>query len=916
MISLFTALVLAGWPSPELRFDVRDDGTLEVLGGANAQRLSLTEAHRDGWSCIPLVHARARGSVMNFERTCAVRERFTRVPAGLEHELFVDERPPGDGPLRLRLSVDAPWRGDVAGDQHFGAPGEPGWQYGAAFLLRGRVRVPLETRRVAGGLELVVPEAELNRPDAFPLHIDPLVRGQSVVLDPFSADGISPADSAAPAVAWSHDGRSFLAVWEDNRRAPSSDLNTDLFGALIDVSPDGGGRWNLARTDVGPQMHPVVVQADGGFLVAWEDRGLADEVKVGFVARPSTSGVSATLQPLESVPQLFGGALSLAVASGTRPQVIVYAPTRTPTAVSVVLTDGTTLFSNVDAGFVVRNTAVAVTPNDVFFGATDGVQNSVVWKNGVVLSSALGGDELGLATDPNNVFISVRNPAVVGPAASVQVFSVESNFTLLSTLSGSFEPSWTLHQGKATLGVLQSNTLSVRQTTFASPLMQVSLPNPALDLALASNGSQLIGVWTEGRLGTRSVQWSFLPTLAPKALALTGAPLRRLARVAFDGDRALVVWVSDRQLKGQWLLRTATNDLMTATSPFVIGAELVGTRIGALDVTVLRTGEAVVAWSADTLANGNLIRTQRRALNVTTTMASTNTAVGAFVTQLELETNGSTASLAWLENRTVKAMEVGVGLPTDLFDAATSVVGFDLACLANVAQCTVIADATIGVRIIDYPDRVPTSLTRVLTGTGPVAATSTDNGIAVAFVRSGTVVVTGRATVDTALGSFPVVAQPKRLVLAGSPLVLGALDESVFPSVARVGLVSEGTFTVTQPPEALDFDLALSAEGPLGVVAVTRDEPPKASTTVGLTTFTLLPVDAGMDAGVDAGLVDAGVDAGAPDAGPSLDAGLGDGGLDGGTTGGQFVASGCACDALGGAWVTWVLFVWALRRRR
>ena len=54
------------------------------------------------------------------------------------------------------------------------------------------------------------------------------------------------------------------------------------------------------------------------------------------------------------------------------------------------------------------------------------------------------------------------------------------------------------------------------------------------------------------------------------------------------------------------------------------------------------------------------------------------------------------------------------------------------------------------------------------------------------------------------------------------------------------------------------------------------------------------------------------VDAGRDDAGVEMDAGVPDGGVPVDT----FVASGCACDALGGAWATWLVLAWVVRRRR
>jgi len=146
---------------------------------------------------------------------------------------------------------------------------------------------------------------------------------------------------------------------------------------------------------------------------------------------------------------------------------------------------------------------------------------------------------------------------------------------------------------------------------------------------------------------------------------------------------------------------------------------------------------------------------------------------------------------------------------------------------------------------------------------------------------------------------------PRSVVLGGSPLVLAVADQST----VRLGMVSEGAFEFSVA--AWNPDVALSL-GEQGVMLMTQDEFPSASTTVTAQRFQLLPRDGGVDAGaLDAGPQDAGsLDAGLTDAGVEGHAGLPDGG-----TVEPFVASGCTCDALGGVWATWLVLAWALRRR-
>jgi len=110
------------------------------------------------------------------------------------------------------------------------------------------------------------------------------------------------------------------------------------------------------------------------------------------------------------------------------------------------------------------------------------------------------------------------------------------------------------------------------------------------------------------------------------------------------------------------------------------------------------------------------------------------------------------------------------------------------------------------------------------------------------------------------------------------------------------------------------------------MVVVTQDDLPAASTLVSAQRFQVLPSDAGRDAGTaDAGLEgDAGLDAGTLDAGfieadaGFIDAGVGvvDAGVADGGTAEPFLASGCTCDALSGAWATWLVLAWVVRRRR
>jgi hypothetical protein len=896
-------------------------GSLEVNEGDVVQRLSLRGLTRDGWSCTPSLEGRSTvGPRVVHARACGGTETYTTVAAGLEHELVLATRPAGRGPLRVRLEVEGGWLGVEGGAQRFGGPGLEGWRYGAASLVRREGLVPLETRRVPGGLELLIPEAELARPDAFPLHIDPLVtRGPLLPLDVNSEVTPSAGDEFAPAVAFSLDGTAFLALWSDTRRSTNRFIapEPDIYGALI--NPLDGGRLELVTNDPGIQDRAVVSAVDGGFVVAWEDKHLGSRVRLGFVSLAPDAG-ALVLTPTESA---MGSKPALSPLSPAHGVVFAWVPSGMLQTVNRRSIGGSSL-PPLDMRFNVAQVSVVVVGSDVWVAATDGISQSKVFKNQSLITDQLNGDQIEVAFDTSRLYVLVKNQT---PGSGVTVFEydlVQSAFKSPFSLSGSLAMAWTTYAGNCHIGTLSANTISVSSHPFTAvsniAMVPATTPATAQELALAGSLDELVVAYTVGRVGDRDLLWERVPssngTRSPRRpVAQTSASLRRNARVDFRGNRGLAVWLSNRQVRGRWLTDPADGGEIAADQVFVLATE--SRAIGAVDLAFRNDGSAVVVWSVLDVAGSQLV-SQTFALDSRVPTDTTFVATTTFVTALDVESAGSLVYVAWKDGSAIRVREAMTGTATSLFSSTVPLTAtFDLSCSPQSGGCVGVVENGQTVRATTFPNTMTVSLG----GSGPVAALMSDDQALIAFRNATNLEIVDLAAPTVVLDSVPLTSlEVRNFILAGSPRVLAATDYGTTPPTVRLAAEGEKAFTLAVSA-SWNPDVAMGPGGQ-GVVVVTQDDLSAASTLVAAQGFQVrldAGIDGGVDGGIDAGVPDAGppdadagsVDAGRDDAGVEMDAGVPDGGVPVDT----FVASGCACDALGGAWVTWLVLVWAVRRR-
>jgi hypothetical protein len=251
------------------------------------------------------------------------------------------------------------------------------------------------------------------------------------------------------------------------------------------------------------------------------------------------------------------------------------------------------------------------------------------------------------------------------------------------------------------------------------------------------------------------------------------------------------------------------------------------------------------------------------------------------------------------------------GPATSLFTAVPLAATFDLSCSAQSGRCIGVVEGANQVRTATFPN---VTQSPALMGAGPVAALMSNDQALIAFRRGTNIEVVNLADPALPIDSVPMATlEVRNLVLADSPVVLAAVDYATVPPTVRLGALGERGFSLSLDA-SWNPDVSMG-HGGQGLVVVTQDDVAAASTTVSLQRFQV-PLDTAPDAGRDAGLADAGSpDAGPADAGP-LDGGAAvDGGVADGGAAEPLAAAGCTCDALSGAWATWLVLAWAVRRR-
>ncbi len=914
--------------TPTHRVISHADGSLE-LQGAQPLRLSLQSVRREGAApCRTETKRRAvdpaSPRTVRTTRACALEETWTNGPDGLAQTFTLARPPRGTGALTLFLSVVGPWHHQDQGGHVFRGPGAAdSLRYGNAFVVRGERKSPLVVRHVEGGLELVVPKEVVDAPQAFPLHIDPLVSAE-VPLDPDAVTlDAPPTDEHSPAIATNSLGEA-MVVWVDDRRQ----RGTDLFGARLTLSGTVRDATGLpVSVEPGNQVGPTLCGEGTGWLIAW-----ASEVNGGsevHAVRVNNLGLLATPFVVAE------GAQPALAAKGTSAQ--SYLAYVNPTgALEVVELSGTSITSLATSTAPMgraSNPAIAGTESKWFavFVSTLGTNPATIWgltqENGVLVSTqvssnlvveasrptvAMGVGPLGgvapyVAWEQGTAVMS-QSPGVNGP----QSFSLASSPALVRTTSGTL-------LAPPTLGFFRSSALTLVDLNDGS-LSSVPVSVRARELALAASG-RLWAVWTENVLGGNGDVWmtSFAAGASPTpAVVAQAAPTQRQPHVAFPNGSldGVAVWLEgDRVIRGA-RVQLQNDGRVSLGGSFLIADPIVP--VLALDLASSGTGpDFLVVW---TLAGGAV-----QGIQTYTDAPSTGGAI-----PFSIQGATSPPAIAWEDQNGLWVVAWGTGteavartltpgaFPTALRTLASAAASphVELSCLRG--KCLFALETAAGGQAgLFGASSGSTGSIFSFTGAQPVV---THDGTAwVVGWRApagfGFAQVDPSTTVFTTLGPLnqPTGLRFSQLSLApGTPPVLAYVENDGDGGAAividRVGLPGQRAFL------AHGLMPSLGTQGTLpdarGTVVYQRydAEPGVQAIRAWGTGFAFpAPPDAGVDAGVDAG-TDAGVDAGSSDAGETPGE-LPDAGVI------IFRTTGCTCQSLDAAPLGLALS-WLLRRRR
>ena len=922
--------LVAGWAGA--RIVSQSDGTV-VLEGGQVLRVAVRSVARDGAPCLAgALRRAAQGEVLTTQRACEVVETWTNGREGLEHALVLGRAPAGHGPLRVRLDVEGPWHHADAQGHVFAGPGAAAQvRYGNAFVVRGGARLPISVAHVEGGLELVVPEALVDAPGAFPLHLDPLVTAGPFPLDETSPREAVMSDESEAAVAWLPTVDLGLVVWVDSRRG-----RPELFGTRM--FPDGGlaDTANLLVLEGrGGQRHPALVANPAGrFTLAWEQH-MSDGGT--HVASCELDDQARRMNPVTdlgagSAPSLAAdpeqGLVLLGWAQeGAGPRVTQVSPGAArhhyvgvlPNAATVTRTSlsarGGNLLFGVEAtaaatglshvyGFVPPQTAPLV--------QTDTGSNALLAQRlpAVLLSAT--GLESWMAWEQDVMSVtSVFSRQVVGSTSAAVPVSRSGR-----------SPALTLSPGGPVLGFLDKGALAMPDSLHLEvPPPQApyvfDVPTTARELALTNSGaSGFLAAYTVGRLQL-DVEVLRLgaggsvgtPQVLSRQNIATGPGLQRDAHVAF-GSTGFAVWRQGLgDVRGTRLSRNAQG-LVQVTGPAVtlrVGGLL--SRVEMVDVA-LGTGDvAFIAWRERGLTGASIQGVLRQAdgsmsapLVLSAQSASLLEGTGPVVAW-----DGARFVVAWTQPGYVAAQPVALDGTLGMVAGWAQAGASDLAIECEAGACALawaLPGQSIGGAFLGD------SATSVEVGASQPALSHDGTRFVAAFFRDG-----GYETVALEAGMrvpgprVDATGAPRGLKMArGNPPVLTWVDdETSLLWLARPGVEARATVAGDRP------DLAVLGTGVDVVGVVVADH--FSAVTGGVQPFALpfswvLTVDAGGDAGTVE--VDAGTDAGRSD----VDAGVDAGGADGGLAPQQFVAEGCACSSTSVGWALGAVVVLMSRRSR
>lgn len=202
------------------------------------------------------------------------REVLTPVPGGFEQAWRFHARPPGTGPLLVRVGFDG--AAEAVGDGERGVRlslgGGAVLRYGHGTFIDAsgrRTRVPV--RATGAGVELSLSGAAVDAA-VYPAVLDPSVTVELEASPP--ATGVAPPWQDEPSVAINEGKDEALVVWTDWRHGSA---DSDVFGAVVSLST---GRVT-SRFPVAVSSHAelsplaLLASATGSYGAAWlDDRGL------------------------------------------------------------------------------------------------------------------------------------------------------------------------------------------------------------------------------------------------------------------------------------------------------------------------------------------------------------------------------------------------------------------------------------------------------------------------------------------------------------------------------------------------------------------------------------------------------------------------------------------------------------------
>ncbi|MBX3270520.1 MAG: hypothetical protein KF729_09680 [Sandaracinaceae bacterium] len=698
----------------------------------------------------------------------AILERIENRADGVEQRWHFERRPEGQGALIVRVAVEGMrHRGASATGEHFEDPATGlGVRYGHGTFIDARGRETHVPVHFDGGALVLEVAADVVDAAAYPAVLDPIIgpeitidapvtgpRGGNQVQPRLASDGsgfllvfvdglfgdddlrgarISAAGAlldalsfriAAPpgssnqnAPAVSHDGTSYVVVWQDGR----NEVDWDLYGARVSsagvVTPLDG--TPIAVTPGVNELAPAVASASGTTLVAYRSGDTTTDDVVG-------RRLDGTLTPTDATPFVIGGGPGLqarptAVAS-TSGFLVTYSDTppssntavrgRRVNAAGAALADAAPFLIDTvgfsgglawDGGATYLATwtgfaggfldvRVAAVPVSGAVGAVTGTvvspgaagrdyQDSWVAYNGaeylVTYLDALydaGGTmilaaTLGAARVAPALTVSGRPvlTSIVGTTAQPTVTALGSTF-LCAYVDFTGE-----HTEVRGTRVTSGTVLAPAGTLFTSG------PNDQTAPVVASSGTSILVAWLDFRGGQVDVWGALLGadgTVGGAAFPLTSGPgAEGPVDAAWSGSRYVVVIEEDDHVRG-----VTVTPAGVASTPFDIAASA----LGEVQPSIACSAgvQCLVAWTeVDRAAASPQTEVRARRLDATgavPTLGATGTVVAAAGDQFQPAVGASSTGfyVAWTDGRVSTNLDVrGTRYLNAALDAAGGVV--------------------------------------------------------------------------------------------------------------------------------------------------------------------------------------------------------------------------------------------------